>query len=69
MKLLRCHNMIPPHVKWYVSDGKLFETALFYGTRKQCEDFIRGQQALDLWRQPEAIAARLSAYCQEFAKE
>lgn len=69
MKLLRCHNMNPPSVKWYVSDGQLLETALFYGTRKQCEDFIRGQQALDIWRQPEAITARLVAYSQEPEKE
>jgi hypothetical protein len=33
--------MIPAHVKWYVSDGKLFETWLFWGTRKQCEVYIR----------------------------
>ncbi len=42
MELLRCHNMIPAHVKWYVSEtGKLFPRELFWGTRKQCEDFIR----------------------------
>lgn len=42
MKLLRCHNMIPAHVKWYVSQWKgATETWLFWGTRKQCEEFIR----------------------------
>lgn len=42
MKLLRCHNMIPSHVKWYVSQWKgATETWLFFGTRKQCEAYIR----------------------------
>lgn len=40
MKLLRCHNMMPP-VGWCVETDHLFSTTLVFGTRKQCEDYIR----------------------------
>lgn len=46
MEILRCHNMIPAHVKWYVSEtGKLFPRELFWGTRKECEEFIRAHHS------------------------
>lgn len=55
MELLRCHNMIPAHVKWYVSQWKgATETWLFGGTRKQCEDFIRLNSPLATLRTIEA---------------
>lgn len=42
MRILRCYNMIPAHYKWYVSQWKgATETSLFFGTRKQCEAFIK----------------------------
>jgi hypothetical protein len=40
VKLLRCHNMIPPY-KWSVESDQLFSTTLFFGTRKECEVFIQ----------------------------
>lgn len=53
MILLRCHNMIPAHVKWYVSEtGKIFPRELFWGTRKDCEAFIAAADSPTLFPEP-----------------
>lgn len=64
MELLRCHNMIPAHVKWYVSDGKLFASALFWGTRTQCENYIRQHDRTAKREQPDLFAAASLAAAQ-----
>lgn len=42
MRLQRAHNMIPAHCKWCVITDHIFMPfTLVFGTRKQCESYIR----------------------------